>query len=80
MKTKEMVAYCFRDGRIELGRKAPEGALVLGRGGKKFQDRVAARCRWAHDNRTMLVPGVPEAEASMEALDAVEKFSQWIKK
>ena len=68
-------AYCWRSGLIEFGRRIPEGALPVDHGVEAcVRARVEARARHAHDGRTLLVPGIPEAKDDDEALAAATRF------
>ncbi len=70
-------AYCFRSGEIEIGTVVDDGAIVLAKGSKvRLHDAVAGCARLAYDNRTWLVPGIPEARTDDEALEACLRFRQ----
>lgn len=74
-----MEAYAWRSGRIDFGRKAPEGALPIAKGpAKKIKRIISATARHAYDGVTLLVPGVPEAANDDAALDALIVFRNWI--
>ncbi|MCY4395886.1 MAG: host nuclease inhibitor protein [Rhodospirillaceae bacterium] len=67
-------AHAWRSGRIEfrpLQSKCPEGALPLP---PVLRTRIEAKARHSYDGKTLLVPGIPEAESDTEALDALERF------
>ena len=70
------IAYCWRNGTVGFtDGKLPDGALILSKGnGTKWRDKVEVLCRLAYDNKTYLVPGVPEAEDDDDALNAVIRF------
>jgi len=79
-----MIAYCYRSGQIEFhygfGRKTPEGAIWIGEGrGPQFRRKVEGRARLAYDNKTLLVPGIPEANNDAEALKALSRFVDRLK-
>lgn len=75
------VAYCYRSGEILIGDLLPEGALELGRGrGRKFRDVVEVLARHAYDGKTLLVPGIPEADNDAQALKAAEAFRDQLQK
>lgn len=75
------VAYCRRTGKIEIGRACPAGALPLARGGAVALRRaVEAKSRHAYDGKTLLVPGIPEAETDIAAMAAARQFSAWLTK
>ncbi|AQU89228.1 hypothetical protein B0W47_16745 (plasmid) [Komagataeibacter nataicola] len=75
-----MYAYCYRGGQIEFGEKMPEGALPLGNDedSKKLMDAVRTNARLAYDNKTLLVPGIPEAGSDDDALEAWRYFREII--
>lgn len=72
-------AYCWRSGVVRFGRRVPGGALEILRapkGSRTLKKAVRPWCRLAYDNKTLLVPGVPEAADENAALDAVLKFAK----
>ena len=73
------VAYCWRSGQLEFGRVVPEGAVLVLRGPDRIvREVVEPACRLAYDNKTLLVPGVPEAETDEDALASAMEFIVWI--
>jgi len=75
------LAYCWRTGQIGLGRRLPKGALPIVRhNGRKLRQVVEVLARWAYDNKTMLVPGIPEAGSDVEALAALKRFAEQVKR
>ena len=76
-----MKAYCWRAGQIEFGDRTPHGALELLAGSEAdVRRQVAASARLAGDGVTLLVPGVPEADDDIGAVDAVVRFRSWLRK
>lgn len=74
-----MKAYAWRTGRIDFGRKVPDGAIQIGEAPAKFLRKlISAASRHAYDG-TLLVPGVPEAKNGKAAVDALIAFAAWIK-
>jgi hypothetical protein len=72
-----MVAYCYRSGEIEIGTDVPTSGILLARGEEKvLKEAISARARLAYDNKTFLVPGIPEATDEETALLAARTFSQ----
>lgn len=74
-------AFCYRSGQIEFLSEGdiPEGALPIVAGEKKeVMDLIIATSRHAYDNKTFLVPGVPEAKSDNQALDALQQYIYWI--
>lgn len=71
-----MHAYCYRSGEIEFGATVPEGALPLGkaRGARKLREIVTVAARHAYDGKTLLVPGIPEADTDDAAAAAYRYF------
>ncbi|MFC5421447.1 hypothetical protein ACFPOB_17960 [Bosea eneae] len=70
-------AYCWRGGVIEFGRRIPEGALPVDQGSERsVRRRVEPLARHAYDGKTLLVPGIPEAEDDDAALAAYERFKR----
>jgi hypothetical protein len=74
-------AYAYRSGHIDFGPRVPEGALPIGRLSRTFtRKRIEAGARLSRaDNRTLFVPGVPEAPDDSAALEAFEAWLRWIK-
>lgn len=74
-------AHCDRAGFVTFSNKPDlDGQLCIGAGtGQAFKDEIGVLCRLAYDNKSLLVPGVPEATNSDEALNAVWRFMDLIK-
>lgn len=73
------IAFCDRRGVIEIGAKVPEGRLPLCRGRRAALERLmCAAARHAYDGKTLLVPGIPEADTDEQALDAAVRFRAWL--
>ena len=69
-------AYCWANGKIQIGKKTPKGALPLASSTRhRLRKALFGICRWAYDNKTMLVPGVPEAD--LMGYDPVQKTSDF---
>jgi hypothetical protein len=80
-----ITAFCDRKGRIEFvrgdGRNIPEGMLGIVEGpAKEVRELIGVTARHAYDNKTLLVPGIPEAESDTAAYDALVGFCDWLKK
>jgi len=71
-------AYADRAGVIGFGPRCPAGALPIARHPdlERLKSQVSGLARVGHDNKTLLVPGVPEAATSDEAVDALARFSE----
>lgn len=80
-----MIAFCDRKGRIEFargdGRNIPDGMLGIVEGpAPKVRKLMQVTARHAYDNKTLLVPGIPEAPTDDAAYDALVTFCDWLKK
>lgn len=75
---KTITAYCFASGHIDFGATLPEGAIALAVGEEKtVRDVVSVNARLSRvDNRTLFVPGVPEAAGQREGITAMAHFIQ----
>jgi hypothetical protein len=64
--------WCLRNGVLGFGHRVPKGALTLG----MVLDitKIQTLAMLAHDGKTWLVPGVPEADNDQAALEAVRRF------
>lgn len=77
---KELIAYCCRSGVIKFGYELPAGTLEIIRGKvSRVRKNIEPAARLAYDNRTLLCPGIPEADTEEEALAAFDKFRTWIR-
>lgn len=69
------VAYCWRDGTIEIARRLPRNAVKLGSAhGLRLRKAVSVCARHSYDGATLLVPGIPEAGNDIDAVEAVRRF------
>lgn len=77
-----MYVHCYRSGEIELSRKADlAGAICIAKAPSRvLRERVAVNARHAYDGKTLLVPGLPEAETDADALAAVSNFKTRLKR
>ena len=75
-----MKAFAYRSGEIEFSDVIPSGALpIIGKNRKSIpRARIEAGARLAYDGKTLLVPGIPEAESDDEAYRAFEKWIDWL--
>ncbi len=72
MNSKQLRAFCFRSGLLQVAECVPEGALELALApATVLVAAIEATARLAYDNATWLVPGVPEAPDEKKACDAV---------
>lgn len=86
-----MRAFCFASGHIDFGNRVPAGAMVIARGpAETLKAFILVNARHGYDTRLvrgrrvaipgsqyLLVPGVPEAD---NPIVAVERLSQWCKR
>lgn len=79
-KAALVTAYCFASGQIEFGTEVPEGGISIAVGEeKKVREIVELHARLSRiDNKTLYVPGVPEAANQREGLTALARFIQWL--
>lgn len=69
------IAWCYAGGQLVFSATEPEGALpILPRlaGSRHYRRILGVFCRLAYDNKTLLVPGLPENPGSEEALTRFE--------
>ena len=72
-------AHVWASGLIEFRADVdvcPDGALPLP---DVPRDVIEVRARRAYDGRTLLVPGVPEAQSPADAFEALERFCEFLK-
>ena len=81
MDKKLYVASANRSGviSINMSGKMPKGDLLIAVSCEKIFDIIKGNCRLAYDNKTLLVPGIPEANNEQDALNALTKFCDRIK-
>lgn len=76
------IAWCWASGLIEIGDELPSGVpLEIARGPKyaiRPQLEVYARHGQGESTGKLLVPGIPEANDQLEAVQALEKWLDWI--
>jgi hypothetical protein len=69
------MAVVWANGRIDITRWQPKGSILLARGPRgKLEAAIGGTARLAYDNCTWLVPGVPEAEDDIAAIEAVKAY------
>lgn len=72
-----MKCYCWMTGRIELGRKCPQGAIELHSGpAKALRRHVEVIARHGYAEGLLLVPGVPEADSVADKVAACIRFAR----
>lgn len=73
-RPKRELAFCYASGHIEFGRRCKAGTLPIAYVTEDDKGQFLALARLAYDNRTWLVPGVPEAPDQIAGVDALERF------
>ena len=70
------VCFADRAGVIEFGTRTPKGCLTIASHGDReaLEAAVGPPARLAYDNKTLLVPGIPEADSDDDALEALLAF------
>lgn len=77
-----LTAYCDRAGTIGFcPATCPDGTLPIASHAHDalLRGAIAAVARRAHDNTTLLVPGIPEASSPDAALDALIAFGDRVR-
>ncbi len=86
----QLRAWCYPSGLIEFGNRIPKGAIVFARGPKKeLCEFIGAKARHARViggrrgrvpgmQLQLLVPGIPEADSQVAALEALIRWTKWI--
>jgi hypothetical protein len=74
----KIYAHCDRSGIIEFSKSQAISGLVCLCWGedKNLIDVVGVLSRHAYDNKTLLVPGIPEADSDAEAFQAAARFME----
>lgn len=69
-------AYCYRSGQLGFTNGLiPDGALPIRLDASEEEiTKIKALSRLAYDNKTLLVPGIPEAENQHDAYEAFTRF------
>jgi len=74
-------AFCWATGAIGFARKVPRGAIGIARGPRTtLRNLVEGTARLAYDNKTLLVPGIPEAPNQTRGIVALHEYMKWIAK
>lgn len=75
-----LFAFCWASGEVGFGSSVPEGAITLAQGRNRIvRQNIMATSRMAYDGKTLLVPGIPEAESYDDAEKALAKHIGWLK-
>jgi len=75
--------FIYRNGQVRFHKSKAkgnkDGGLYFGAfPQKKDRDQIQAICRLAYDNKTLLCPGIPEAENDDEAFEAAQRFGNFV--
>jgi hypothetical protein len=71
-------AVCWRSGQIEIFATVPDGTIPIARGRRRdLEKEMLGAARHAYDGKTLLLPGLPEADDDFQGLDAVKAFINW---
>lgn len=74
-------AFCWASGEIEYGTEVPKGAIRIATGPESsVRHLIYATARLAYDNKTMLVPGIPEAQDQKAKVAALSSWLTWLKR
>lgn len=79
MNTRKEIGYMLRSGRIEFSTTPWEehpGLPICPEYAEhpRYREEIETWARRAYDNKTLLVPGIPEAKSSDDALAAAMTF------
>ena len=84
MNTQKEIAYAWRGGDIEFSAlpESEHGGIAICpelAGHTNYRETIETWARLAYDNKTLLVPGVPEAKDDEDAaLNALRRFNALI--
>ena len=84
MNTEKEIGYILRSGRIEFSTTPLEdhpGLPICPEYAEHplYREKIETWARLAYDNKTLLVPGIPEAKSSDDALAAAINFANLIR-
>ncbi|WP_311272361.1 MULTISPECIES: host nuclease inhibitor protein [unclassified Rhizobium] len=72
---------CYRSGEAFVSRRIPKGSMKIVTGHGRRLLRILSVCaRHAYDGKTLLVPGLPEADSDLQAIEAVKGFEVMLRK
>lgn len=83
MNTKKEIGYMLASGRIEFSTSPLEehpGLPICPEYAEhpRYREEIETWARLAYDNKTLLVPGIPEAKTLNEKLDALTRFCRLV--
>ncbi len=70
-----MKAFVWRSGQVKVGDVVPDGAIEIAEGDDyALRTAIMAVSTRAYDERSYMVPGIPEAEDDDAAMEALLAF------
>lgn len=73
-----VIAYCWANGIIELGRHLPEGAIEIARGGQEALHRAMSATAAVLEDGSFCLPSPYEAIEPARMLAALEDYIAWL--
>lgn len=73
-----MIAYCWSDGSIEIGRRLPERAIEIARGGEAPLRRAIQVTAAVLDDGSFCLPSPYEAVEPAKMMEALEDYLAWL--
>lgn len=67
-----------RDGVVHIKKKCVDGCIQVAEGKKSSLEKCLVICRLSYDGKTSLVNGIPEADSSDKAVDALVEFDKQV--
>jgi hypothetical protein len=73
-----MIAYCWSDGSIEIGRRLPDRAIEVARGGEAPLRRAIQATAAVLDDGSFCLPSPYEAVEPASMLEALQDYLAWL--
>ena len=73
-----MIAWCWSDGSIEMGRTVPEGAIEVARGGQDRLFRAITATATLRGSEGYQLPGLAGGVSPEQTLKALEEYVAWL--
>ena len=73
-----VIAYCWANGHIELGREMPEDTIEIARGGQDVLRHAIASTATAYPDGSFWVPDIPEPSAHETTIAALIDYLAWL--
>ena len=73
-----MIAWCWSDGLIEMGRAVPEGAIEVARGGQDRLFRAITATAGLRGNEGYQLPGLAEGASPEQTLKTLAEYVAWL--